>query len=71
MIILYSTNCPKCRVIEKKLVALDKEFELVTDTDKVLKFAEEHNEHSAPLLDVDGQVYNFSDANKLLNTLNL
>ena len=36
MVILYSTNCPRCRIIEKKLQDKGIEFELFNDVDAMI-----------------------------------
>lgn len=70
LIKLYGTHCPKCNVIEKKLTAKGIEFELVDNPEEVLKFGEEHNMHSAPILVLqDGTILDFTGANKFINTL--
>ena len=69
MITLYSTHCPKCKVIEKKLEQLNKEYNIIDDLDEINNFAEEHNIHSAPILVVDDQIYDFTQANKVLRGL--
>lgn len=63
MITLYSTNCPKCNVLSKKLSAKNIEYNVVTDINKM----EELGFSSAPMLDVDGKVMNFSEANNWVN----
>ena len=35
-IILYSTNCPKCNVLEKKLQSKNIDFEICNDVDLML-----------------------------------
>lgn len=62
MITLYSTNCPKCKRLESKLNELGKEYILIEDMDEVLKFGEEHNIRSAPILVVDDKIMEFSEA---------
>lgn len=54
---LYSTNCPKCRVLEAKLN--EKNIEFVTEGEDVMI---EKGFLSAPMLEVDGEVMNFGDA---------
>ena len=36
-VILYSTNCPKCSVLEKKLSSANINYKIVTDTDLMIK----------------------------------
>jgi hypothetical protein len=60
MIILYSTNCPRCRILEKKLQDKGIEFELFNDIDTMI--AKGFKE--APKLEVDGVVMDFKEANE-------
>lgn len=57
-ITLYTTNCPKCRVLETKLKQKNIEFDVVDDENVMIGkgFME------APILEVDGKVMNFSNA---------
>ena len=68
-IILYSTDCPRCKVLEKKLGQKKIDFEVNKNLDDVLKIASENNLSSAPLLEVDGQVMGFEQANQFINSL--
>lgn len=56
-ITLYSIGCPICKVCEKKLQAAGFDFELIDDKDVVINFGNEHGIKSAPIMDVDGDVY--------------
>ena len=49
MVTLYSTNCPKCRLVEKQLNKNKIEYELVTDRDVMAS----KGFSSAPKLEVD------------------
>lgn len=64
MITLYSTNCPKCQVLEKKLQAKNVEFETVTDVKTMLK----KHIMSAPYLEVDGELMGFAKAVEWVNS---
>ena len=66
MITLYSTNCPKCNVLEKKLKDKSMDFELVTDFDT--KELIRKGFLSAPVLKVDDKYMDFVEANKWLQT---
>ena len=69
MLKLYTTHCPKCKVIEKKLAMKNLEYEQVEDMDEILKAAEKAGVNSAPLLELeDGKILDFIEANKLLNS---
>lgn len=57
-VIFYSTHCPQCKVLETKLKQKGILFEEVNDID-VMK---EKGFMSAPVLEVDGTVYDFKSA---------
>ena len=66
---LATTHCPKCRVIEKKLMSKGIPFETVEDMDEIMKIAESAGLSTAPLLVLDdGTVLDLMGANKLLNS---
>ncbi len=58
MVKLYSTNCPKCKTLEKQLNKNKIEYELITDTKTMI----DKGFTSAPKLEVDGVIMNFPDA---------
>lgn len=60
MITLFTTHCPKCRVIEKKLAQKNIQYVEVTDVAEMQKLGFK----SAPVLEVDGKILNFGDANR-------
>ena len=66
-VILYTTNCPKCKVLEKKLEDKNIDFEIVDNVDKVLEIADKFGIMSAPILSVDGNIMEF---NKAINWVN-
>lgn len=66
MIILYSTGCAKCKVIETKLNQVQVPFELVTDVDKVVEVGRSCGINTAPILLVDGNYYDFTQAIKFI-----
>lgn len=59
-IILYSTNCPKCRILEQKLNSKNITFTINNDVDEMEKLGI----MSAPVLKIDGELYNFGEAIK-------
>ena len=64
MITFYSTNCPKCKVIETKLKQKEINFTTCTDVDEMLN----KGIKSAPALGLeDGTILNFSDAVRWVN----
>lgn len=61
--ILYSTNCPKCNILEKKLKSEGIEFEVVNDAQIMIDKGFEE----APQLEVDGKIMNFMEAISWIN----
>lgn len=57
-IVLYSTHCPKCNVLERKLEDKLIQFEMNTD----IELMREKGFVSAPMLEVDGEIMNYADA---------
>jgi len=57
-IVLYSTGCPKCKILEKKLGEKNMVYEKVTDTDVMIK----RGFQSVPMLEVDENTMEFGDA---------
>lgn len=64
MVVLYSTGCPKCNVLEKKLKAKNVEFAVVEGEQAIA----EKGFSEAPLLEVDGIVKTFPEAVQWVNT---
>ena len=64
-VVLYSTNCPKCIVLEHKLRDKGIQFSISRDMDVM----HEKGFMSAPMLEVDNKTMNFVDAIEWLNTL--
>ncbi len=58
MITLYSTGCPKCQVLEKKLIKDGIEFSVSDDINELI----EKGFMSAPILKVDDKFLEFKDA---------
>ena len=65
MIILYSTGCPKCNVLEKKLKSKNVEYVLVEGEQDI----SEKGFSEAPLLEVEGSVKTFTEAVQWVNNL--
>ena len=63
-IILYSTNCPKCNILEAKLNQKNIVYEICTDID----IMESKGMMSAPALEVDGELMDFGAAVKWVNS---
>lgn len=65
-VILYTTFCPKCRVIEAKLKQKGIKYKEITDIDIMT----EKGFMSVPMLEVDNFVMNFTEANTWINERN-
>ena len=67
MIILYSTGCPKCKVLEQKMDIKNIKYEKITDIDIMTK----KGFMSVPMLDVNGKIMDFKTANNWINEVNI
>ena len=63
MITLYTTHCPKCRVIESKLKNKNIQYEENTDVNEMIQ----KGFQAAPILEVDGKALGFKEANDWVN----
>lgn len=70
MVVLYSTNCPKCKVMELKLKQKNIDFRVETDPDIVVNKGKEVGIISAPILNIDDKYFDFVNGVKELNKLN-
>ena len=62
-VILYSTGCPKCNILKKKLADAQMEYSVVEDVDVMLS----KGLKEVPWLEVDGNLMNFVDSSKWIN----
>ena len=62
-IILYTVDCPKCKVLEKKLNNANISFEVCKDT----KLMAERNISKLAMLEVDGEMLTFKEAVDMIN----
>ena len=60
---LYSTHCPKCQILERKMTKKGIEYTEVNDIQQMLDMGLQ----SVPWLEVDGQMMDFNQANKWIN----
>ena len=60
---LYTTHCPKCNVLEKKLESKKISFAVSEDIDEML----EKGIVSAPYLEVSGELMNYQQAIEWVN----
>ena len=63
-VVLYSTHCPKCNVLEKKLKQKNVSYEEVNDIEKM----KEKGYLSVPILEVDGVSMDFKSASDWINS---
>ena len=66
-VIMYSTHCPKCNILEKKLNEAKIKFVTIDEVDEVQKVATAHGFTTVPLLEADGQVMAFKEADDWIN----
>lgn len=62
-VILYSTGCPKCTVLETKLAEKNIKYQTISDTDLML----EKGFMTLPMLEVDGNAMEFGAAVRWVN----
>lgn len=62
-VVLYSTHCPKCNVLEKKLKQKNIAYEEINDIEKI----KEKGYLSVPVLEIDGESMQFEMANNWIN----
>ena len=65
-VILYSTNCPKCKILETKLNQKKIDFCIKNSEDDLNELFEE-GFREMPVLEVDNKKYTFGAAVKLVN----
>lgn len=64
IVTLYSTHCPKCNVLEKKLKQKNISYEEVND----IEIMKEKGYLSVPVLEADGRSMDFRTANDWINS---
>ena len=62
-VILYSTNCPRCKILKSKLDDKRIIYSIVNDVDKMLSMGMV----VVPVLEVDGVRMNFKEAINWIN----
>ena len=62
-VVLYSNNCPKCRILTTKLEQKSISYEEVNDVDLMMR----KRFTTVPMLEVDGVVYDFKQAVDFVN----
>ena len=64
---LYSTGCPKCKVVEAKLKQKNVSYEVEKNPDTIVAKGQELGILSAPILQVDDEYFDFAKAVKVIN----
>ena len=64
---LYSTGCPKCTVLKRKLSENNIEYVESNDVDKMSELGIQ----SVPMLEVGGELLDFSEAIGWVNAVNI
>lgn len=64
-VILYSTGCPKCRVLVKKLTEKKVPYTEITDIEQMRELGIQ----TVPVLSVNGELKEFSAAVSYINNL--
>ena len=64
MVVFYSTHCPKCSILEKKLKQANIEYTENNDVNVMLA----KGMTSAPNLEVDGKLMGFTEAVEWINS---
>ncbi len=62
-IILYSTGCPRCEVLKKKLAEKSVNYTEITSVEKMLNLGIKE----VPMLSVSGSLMNFKNAVEWIN----
>ena len=62
-VILYSTGCPKCNILKKKLEDAQIDYKVIEDVDVMVS----KGLKDVPWLEVDGNLMNFVDSSKWIN----
>ena len=64
-VILYSTGCPKCRILEQKFNMKNVDYNVVSDEDEMIK----KGFMSLPMVEIDGKELDFGEAVRWVNEL--
>ena len=64
-VVLYSTHCPKCIILEKKLKSIKIDYTVETDIDLMTS----KGFTSVPMLEVNGKIMDFKAAIKWIDKI--
>lgn len=62
-VLLYTTGCPKCEIIKKKLTVKNIDFEEVNDKDEMI----EKGITQVPMMEINDELLDFVKANDWIN----
>lgn len=62
-VVFYTTGCPKCRILKKKMDEKGIDYTICSDEERMIElgFAE------VPVLEVKGEIYSFTEAVNWVN----
>ena len=66
-IVLYTTGCPKCKVLEKKLELKNIQYDIITNEEEI----RDTGFLSLPILNVDNNFMPFTEAISWVNGVNI
>ena len=66
-IVLYTTDCPQCRVLESLLTSKGLQHQLVTDFIEINRVAAAAGLSSVPIMKLDGMIMSYPQAIRWVN----
>lgn len=69
-IILYTSHCPKCQVIEKKLQRIGIKYSVIEDEKAINDFCSSNGIQSLPVLVINSSILDFNEAIKWVGERN-
>ena len=63
-IVLFSNNCPRCKILKSKLEERNIEYKVTDNFDEII----EQGFQTAPILKYNGKYYQFGEANSLIQS---
>ena len=68
-IVLYTTDCPSCKIVKQQLDNEGQPYKLVSDKEEIMRVATKHNLFSVPFTEYDGDVYLKHEMNALFQKI--
>jgi len=59
-------HCSQCKMLKRKLEEKNIEFFYIEDEETIMKIAEKTGIMSVPIVEIDGKVYNKTNAEKII-----